>query len=107
MGVYILLSTWNIENMRKVEDKDIQEVFEEALAVDKSLMIDSSSWRERKKWYKKKETVREYSIYHEQFSESGKSLFEARQQLSASGSKKVVLAYLYGIINGNIIKNGR
>lgn len=102
MGLYIYLSDSDIKRFRfdlwEVE-QDVKEIFNEALQYDKSLLIQSKTecvykrflfWR-----YKTNEIKITYTIYHENI---GKQ--EARQMMCVSGGKYVVLAYLYGLING-------
>jgi hypothetical protein len=100
MGCYLYINDQDRVNWRKVTDKEINEVLQEALQYDKSLMISEHYYLERKKIFSKKEKVYFYSVYHESFNDNGRSHYEAREQLSAGGNKRVVLAYLYGIING-------
>lgn len=84
----------------KVED-DVKEIFKEALKYDKTLLIHAKTQDVYKKCFFKKYKTNQiktsYTIYHENI---GKH--EARQMICASGSKEIVLAYLYGIINGNL-----
>lgn len=106
MGSYTYLNSTDFDVMKKVSDIDVQKVFDEALEIDKSLMIWEHSYYERPRWYKKKVTVTNYYIYHECFDNKGNSTMQAREQLSAGGSKSVTVAYLYGIMNGyNINKD--
>lgn len=88
------------KSKRVVEDKEINDLLQEALQYDKSLMISSHCYFERKSIFHKWKKVTTYSLYHEVFDKNGNSHFQARQQFSGSGKKEVVLAYLYGIING-------
>ena len=104
MGLYIYLTDQDQISMRKVADVELKEIFDEALRHDKSLMISEINHTENRLFKKSKQSIR-YSIYHECFM-GGKSTFQARQQISASGSKQLVIAYLYGIINGSITRMG-
>lgn len=92
MGLFIYISEWDRKFMRKVNDPDLQEILDEALTADKSLMIVEHNYTV-KKFLKKPETHTEYSIYHEQFDGNGKPVYQARSQMSASGSIAVVIAY--------------
>lgn len=91
---------------RKVSDEFINEEFQEALKYDPSLMIEAyPQLKKVRKWlllYKIVEETR-YNIYHETPSSDG-SPYQARLQSSGSGEKKVVVAYLHGIINGVVHK---
>lgn len=103
MGLYIYLNSTDYKTMRTINDKDIQELFDEALEIDRSLMIWEHIYYDRPKWYKKKNIVYSYRVYHEQYDFNGNTIYQAREQSSACGDKKVVMAYLYGIINGSFI----
>lgn len=104
MGLYAYISEQDRINWRKVADVELKEIFNEALQHDETLMIDSINHVEKQGLFKlkSKRTIR-YSIYHECFM-NGKPTFEARLQISATGSKQVVMAYLYGIINGSLAR---
>lgn len=109
MGLYIYLNDFDLKDMRKPSDtdSDFRDLFLEALSYDKTLMIKEihRQYRDRN-WFGfptgigRVETL--YSIYHECTNDVGKTLYEARQMICASGDKKVAEAYLYGIINGNL-----
>ena len=83
---------------RKVEDKEVNEEFQEALKYDSSLMIEQSIRVIKKGWFKK-ESVPFFQLYHETPAHDG-SAYQARYQMSGSGEKRTVIAYLHGIING-------
>ena len=103
MGLYAYISEHDRDNWRKVADVELKEIFDEALTHDETLMIDSINHTEKQGFFKKpKQTIR-YSIYHECFM-NGHPTYQARQQISASGSKQLVVAYLYGIINGSLAR---
>lgn len=92
------LTDWDRQQLKKVEsDKEIKMLFEEALEYDNSLLISEHSWSE-KKWFKKPVTKHRYQIFHDCSPDS--SPYQARYQMSASGNKNIIMAYLYGIING-------
>lgn len=100
MGCYMYINECDQKSKRKVEDKDVNDLFQEALQYDKSLMISEHFHIIRKPLFYKNKEVKLYTIYHEVFNNYGKSMFEAREQFSGSGKKEVTMAYLYGIING-------
>lgn len=103
MGLYAYIDEHDRTNWRKVTDVELKEIFDEALQHDETLMIDSINHIEKQGLFKKpKQTIR-YSIYHECFID-GRPIYQARKQISASGSKPIVMAYLYGIINGSVSK---
>lgn len=101
MGCYIYINENDQKSKRVVEDKQINNLLQEALQYDKSLMVSSHSYSERKSIFHKKKKVTFYTLFHEVFDTNGNSIFQAREQFSGSGKKEVVLAYLYGIINGH------
>lgn len=99
MGLYAYINENDRINMRKVNDLDVKQVFEEALQYDKTLMLTEGTFYKGQGLFRKPKEVKHFAVYHEEFVD-GKPIFQARQQMSASGSKAVVVAYLYGIING-------
>lgn len=80
--------------MRKVEDMEVNDELQEALKYDPSLMI-KQSCRVIKKGIFKKETVKFFEVFHEI-----PARYQIIYQLSGSGTKDIVIAYLHGIING-------
>lgn len=82
---------------RKVSDKEVDESFQEALKYDPSLMIEES--HVFKKTLFGKRAISFFHLYHETPAYDG-SAYQARYQISGSGERKTVLAYLHGIING-------
>lgn len=103
MGLYVYITEEDRKNWRKVADIELNELFNEALEHDETLMISSYNKIERKELFKKQINTIRYSVYHECFM-NGKTTYEARYQISASGTKQIVMAYLYGIINGSLSK---
>lgn len=107
MGLYTYITETDRINMRKVKDIDVNEIFQEALEHDKSLMITERVETIKKGLFKKPQRVSYFTVYHETPALDD-SAYQARVQLTASGSKSIVTAYLYGIINGALsVKNGR
>lgn len=100
MGCYIYINENEKKSKRNVEDKELNELLQEALKYDKTIMLSSYSVYEKKLLFDKKKAIVHYSLYHEIFNNKGESMMEARQQISGSGKKEIVSAYLYGIING-------
>lgn len=98
MGMYMYVSEQDRTTKRKVEDMQINAEFQEALKYDPSLMIEQSN-QVIKKGLFKKEIVPFFQIYHETPAHDG-SAYQARYQISGSGDKRIVIAYLHGIING-------
>lgn len=105
MGLFTYINEQDRVNMRKVNDFEVKEVFEEALQHDSTLMISETVYTVKNGWFKKPKEVSQFNIYHECFTPNGKPAYEARQQLSASGSKQLAIAYLYGIINGSLSRS--
>ncbi|MDI9256344.1 hypothetical protein [Flavobacterium sedimenticola] len=89
--------------MKKVIDHDVNKIFQEALEHDKSLMIRQSEWIEEQRLFRKPKLKQVFSIFHD--CNPDREPYQARQQASGSGSKEVVLAYLYGIINGSLSRS--
>lgn len=107
MGLYIYITETDRINMRKVKDINVNELFQEALEHDKSLMITERVETINEGLFKKPKEVSYFTVYHETPAFDG-SAYQARVQSSASGSKSIAVAYLYGIINGALsVKNGR
>lgn len=102
MGLYTYITEADRINMRKVDDLELNEVFKEALKHDPTLMLSQTTYNQKRLFRKPLEYIH-YTVYHEVLNNEGYPMYEARQQLSASSSdKRVILAYLYGIINGSI-----
>jgi len=99
MGIYIYLTEQEKPFMKKVQCKELNELFKEAESYLPALLISEKCrevnygflWRKIKYEYF-------YDVYHEHPDFNG-GTYQARLQLSASGSKEKVSAYLYGIIN--------
>lgn len=90
------------KSMKSVEDQELNEVFQEALEYDPSLLINSWNNTIKRFWRKNKlETV--YQIYHDD--DYTKPPYQARYQLSACGNSNVIKTYLYGIMNGSIARD--
>lgn len=99
MGCYIYISENDRLYERTVKDTDVNECFQEALKYCPSIMIDEIHSTIKKSFFKK-ELVTNFRLYHEVPAHDG-SAYQARLQLSASGDKRIVIAYLHGIINGH------
>lgn len=94
------LTDRDIVKYTTVDDKELQDVFDEALKYDESLLISMFDVHYRGKWWQRKTFTVHYQIYHQQYLPNGQFAMEARQMQCASGDKKLAMAYLYGIING-------
>ena len=99
MGAYMYVSNEDRISKRKVSDKELNEEFQEALKYDPSLMIEESQRVIKKGLFGKKEVFTSYQLYHEQPAFDG-TAYQARYQMSGSGKKHIVTAYLHGLING-------
>ena len=107
MGMYMYVSEQDRVTKRKVSDEELNEIFQEALKYDPSLMIEEVLRRIKKGWFKSTPTVEYvYNIYHETPAHDG-SAYQARYQFSGSGDKRTVTAYLHGIINGCVHLEGK
>lgn len=98
MGLYIYVSNEDRITKRKVSDEMVNEEFQAALKYDPSLMIEQYD-RKIKKGFFKYENEILFNIYHETPANDG-AAYQARLQMSASGQKTGVIAYLHGIVNG-------
>lgn len=98
MGLYMYITSYDKVKMRWVTDKELNDDLQEALKFDKSIMI-SEHTQVRKRLFKKPISKTFYFVYHEVYFKDGES-YQARQQMSASGYKEIVTAYLHGIVNG-------
>lgn len=103
--MYMYVSEQDRITKRKVEDTEINKEFQEALKYDPSLMIEQRNQVVKNGWFKK-ETVPLFQIYHEMPAHDG-SAYQARYQISGSGDKRIVSAYLHGIINGCVHRDAR
>ncbi len=100
MGMYIFVTDWERERYSKVHDNDIlDEEFQEARKYDNSLLIKEHTVFHKHFW-KPMTCETTYQIYHE--THPNESPYQARYQMSGSGRKETVIAYLHGIINGAI-----
>ena len=96
--MYMYVSEQDRITKRRVEDKEVNEEFQEGLKYDTSLMIEQTNRVVKRGWFKK-EIVPFFQVYHETPAHDG-TAYQARYQLSGSGEKRIVVAYLHGIING-------
>lgn len=104
MGLYIFINEQDRKSMRSVTQDGINNLFQDALDYDESLMITEQKYTERISTglFSSKSVDRfTYNIYHEIQARNG-SAYQAVLLSSASGNSEVVIAYLHGIINGVI-----
>lgn len=96
--MYMFITKWDRERYSKVDDNpELDELFQEARKYDNSLLITRNDIFEKHFW--KRNTVRRgYQIYHE--THPNEEPYQAQYQFSGSGEERVVVAYLYGVING-------
>ena len=78
MGCYIYINENEQKIKRTVEDKELNELLQEALKYDKTIMLSSYSVYEKKSLFDKKKAIVHYSLYHEIFNSKGESMMEAR-----------------------------
>jgi len=104
MGLYIYVSNEDRITKRNISDALVNKEFQVALIHDPSLMIEEHIHKIVKGVFKKRiEDKTTYSVYHETPAHDG-SAYQARLQMSGSGDKQIVIAYLHGIINGSVHK---
>ena len=98
MGMYMYITQWERERMKSVYlDEELNNEFQEALKYDDSLLIGSREVL-TKRFLRPTKVETRYQIYHD--CDPKGSPYQARYQISGSGSKEIVIAYLHGIING-------
>jgi hypothetical protein len=102
MGAYIYINEEDRIRMRKafLGDRDVQGLLAEALEYDNSLLILCYEKIVKESFFGKKTVEKVYEIYHDV--DPLKPPYQARWQISASGTKSGAMCYLYGIINGAI-----
>ena len=99
--MYMFVTQWEREKFSKIRDnEELDKEFQEARKYDNSLLITEHTIFHRHFW---RPTTCEttYQIYHETHPDG--EPYQARYQMSGSGSKEIVIAYLHGIINGAIL----
>jgi len=102
MGMYMYVSEQDRIEKRKVSQKAINDIFQEALSYCPSLMIEERVRYESKRiglFRFTKLAVYTYNVFHETPALDG-SPYQAMYMSCACGNVNVVFAYLYGIING-------
>lgn len=85
MGIYMFVTEWERERYSKIHDnEELNKEFQEARKYDNSLLIS------------------EHTIFYKHFwrPTTCETTYQARYQMSGSGRKETVIAYLHGIING-------
>jgi hypothetical protein len=97
MSAYTYITEEERKSWRKVTDKNINDLFQEALEVCPSLLITERFYTVRK-WFRREQKV-SYTIYHDHPAYDG-TAYQARYQIWGSGDIDNVAAYLCGIING-------
>ena len=100
MGMYMFVSEEDRITKRKVSDPHVNEEFQEALKYHPLLMIEEKEHL-KKSLFGRTEVEVTYQIYHETPAWDGLP-YQARYQISGSGPKAIVIAYLHGIINGAV-----
>ncbi len=94
MGLYALISDYELKNWVSVEDPELNTLFKEAKKLEPNLLITEQKLI-KKRWFKDNETIYRYTLYL-----SDQGTYQAREILCAYGEKRVTMAYLYGLING-------
>lgn len=107
MGMYIYVTEEQTQEMKKVNDSYLNELLQEALLHDNTILLEENYYYVKSKWWlfnrKRKKKFR-YTIYHESRASDG-SAYQAQYMLCAGNEKRMVFAYLFGIINGAIHSN--
>jgi len=106
MGMYMYVSEQDRITKRKVSDVALNEEFQEALKYCPSLMIEERKEVFDYTWLGKPKYRTVYQLFHETPAFDG-SAYQARYQMSGSGNKETVIAYLHGIINGCAYQQGK
>jgi hypothetical protein len=103
MGMYMFINESERKRMKTIEDKEINEVFQEALKYCPSLLIQQNNTLKRVKRFLSSKIVESasFTVYHDEPAYDG-SAYQARYQICGSGDRSIVFAYLYGIINGGL-----
>lgn len=100
------ISEEETKRMKEVpQDEEVNELLQEALQYNDTLLIEANYFYIKKKGYKgwllgKKEKDFEYQVYHESRAFDG-AAYQAKYQLCGT-TKREVMNYLHGIINGGI-----
>lgn len=102
MEFYIYISEHDRTYMRNIEDAELNQLLTETLLHDSTLMVSTIKYYDKKHWYNKPKEIVKYNVYHECYNSDNLPTYQARLQASASGSKEIVMSYLYGIINGSL-----
>lgn len=96
--MYMFVTEWERERYSKVHNnEELDEEFQEARKYDNSLLIQEHTIFHKNFW-KPMSCEITYQIYHE--THPDESPYQARYQMTGSGKKEIVIAYLHGIING-------
>lgn len=101
MGMYAFITEEDRVTKRVVADPEINEALQEALKYDASLLMEQVELRRNSGlWgiFNRPFTYSYWNVYHEAAAFDG-SAYQMRYQISASGERCVVMAYLHGIIN--------
>lgn len=99
MGLYIYVTEAERKAMRSVSDPELNIDFQEALKIFPYLLIEERIVIVKNGFFSKPKQIMVYTVYHDHPDSFGNP-YQARQQLSACGDKRIVTAYLHGIFNG-------
>lgn len=98
MGLFIYISEEETKRLKTVSDPELNELFQEALSVDSSLLIDEKEFM-KTGWFGRHKYDKRYTLYHESRAHDG-SAYQAQQVFGISSTKLSAMTYLFGIING-------
>lgn len=85
--------------MKSVSDKELNELLQQALKYDDTLLIDEEIVYVKKGWFSKVTQETKHKLFHESRSVDGKP-YQAQYMLGVDGGVLQITAYLMGIING-------
>lgn len=100
--MYRFITEEETRRLKSVSDKELNDVLQDALGFDDTILIEENTWLVQRGWFSRKRVAKTtYTVYHESRAHDG-SAYQARYQTCASGDASIVFAYLFGIINGGL-----
>lgn len=100
--MYRFITEAETRRLKSVSDKELNEVFQDALEIDDTILIEENTILVHHGLFSRKRISKTtYTVYHESRAYDG-SAYQARYQTCASGDASIVFAYLFGIINGGL-----
>lgn len=100
--MYRFITEEETKKLKTISDTELNTLFQEALQFDDTLLIEESQVVAKGGWFSKTRFKQIYTVYHESRAFDG-SAYQARYMSFATGvDRKILSAYLFGIINGGI-----